>query len=151
LSRQNVNLVEAAYARLARQDPLGDWSWFFEEFAHDELELRPAATYLDAAPRYEGPEGWSRFWRDFSAVWEEWHWDPESFEFFDGGDEVVVFATAVGVGKGSGTETTQDEAHVWTITDGRMRLAISYLDRREAVRDAGLASRSGSTTDDDRM
>jgi ketosteroid isomerase-like protein len=138
MSEENVELVRRAYERLGEGDPLGDWSWFFEEFAHDELELRPAGTYLDAASSYQGREGWAQFWRDFSAVWEEWHFDPGAFEFFDAGEKVVVFARAVGIGKGSGVVVTQDEAHLWKISDGKMLLGVSYMDRNEALEAAGL-------------
>lgn len=79
MSQKNVEIVRRAYAPLAEGDALGDWTWFFEEFAHDGLELRPAGTYLDAAPSYRGREGWAQFWRDFSSVWDEWHWDPTAF------------------------------------------------------------------------
>ena len=79
-----------------------------------------------------------RFWRDFSSVWEEWHFDPAAFEFFDADEQVVVFARAVGTGKGSGVEIRQDEAHVWTIREGRMHVGTSYPDRGEALEAAGL-------------
>ena len=139
MSQENVETVRRAYERLAEGDPLGDWTWFFEEFAHDDLELRPAGTYLDAVPSYQGREGWAQFWREFSSVWEEWRFDPAAFEFFDAGERVVVFARAVGIGKGSGVEVTQDEAHLWTIRDGRMLLATSYMDRAEALEAVGLS------------
>jgi len=138
MSRENVDLVRRAYEALAQHDPLGDWSWFFAEFAHEDLELRPAGTYLDAAPSYRGREEWAGFWRDFSSVWDEWHYDRDAFEFFDAGDRVVVFARAVGTGKGSGVEVTLEEAHVWTVNGGKVELAVSYTDREEALRDAGL-------------
>jgi ketosteroid isomerase-like protein len=138
MSQENVEIVRRAYERLGEGDPLGDWSWFFDEFAHDDLELRPAGTYLDAAASYHGREGWARFWRDFSSVWEEWHFDPDAFEFFDAGESVVVFARAEGTGKGSGVRVTQDEAHLWTISDARMRLGVSYMNRAEALEAAGL-------------
>jgi ketosteroid isomerase-like protein len=141
MSRENLKIVRGAYERLRESDALGDWSWFFEEFAHNELELRPAGTYLDAASSYQGREGWARFWREFSEVWEEWHFDPDAFEFFDAGEKVVVFARAVGIGKESGVEVTQDEAHLWTIRDGKMLLGVSYTDRNEALEAAGLGSR----------
>jgi ketosteroid isomerase-like protein len=133
-----VEVVRQAYERLAENDPLGDWSWFFEEFAHDDLQLRPAGTYLDAAPSYRGREGWAQFWRDFSSAWEEWQFDPSAFEFFDAGDRVVVFAAPVGIGTGSGVEITQQEAHVWTIRDGKMLLGVSYMDRTQALGAVGL-------------
>jgi ketosteroid isomerase-like protein len=139
MSQENVEVVRRAYERLAEGDPLGDWSWFLDEFAHDDLELRPAGMYLDAAPVYEGPEGWTRFWRDFSAVWEEWRFDSDAFQFFDAGDRVVVFARAIGRGKGSGVETTQDEAHLWTVRDRKLLLGISFMDRAEALEAVGLS------------
>jgi hypothetical protein len=69
MSEENVEVVQDACRRLAEHDLLGDWSWFFDEFAHENLELRPAGMYLDAAPSYQGREGWAQFWRDFSSVW----------------------------------------------------------------------------------
>ena len=94
--------------------------------------------YLDAASTYRGREGWAQFWRDFSSVWDEWHFDSDAFEFFDAGDQVVVFARAVGKGKGSGVDVAQEEAHIWTIRDGKMQLGVSYTDREEALKAAGL-------------
>ncbi len=139
MSSENVEIVRRAYEGLAKQDPLGDWSWFFEEFAHDELELHPQGTYFDAAECYRERHGWERFWRDFAEVWDWWHFDVGSFEFRDAGDRVVVLARSVGKGKESGAVTEQDEAHVWTIRDGRMFSAISYVDRARALRETGLA------------
>lgn len=138
MSEENVELVRRAYERLADADVFGDWSWFFEEFADDNLELRPAGMYLDAAESYHGREGWSQFWRDFSSVWEDWRFDPDAFQFFDAGEKVVVFARPVGTGKGSGVEITQEEAHLWTIREGRLLLGISYRDRGKALEAAGL-------------
>ena len=54
MSQENVEIVRRAYEQLAEQDALGDWSWFFEEFAHSELELHPQGTYLDAEGSYRG-------------------------------------------------------------------------------------------------
>jgi ketosteroid isomerase-like protein len=139
MSQENVDLVRRAYERLAEQDALGDWSWFFEEFADEDLVLHPQGTYLDAEDSYRGRGGWSRFWREFAEVWEWWRFEPGEFQFLDAGDRVVVLARAVGVGKGSRLEITQDEAHVWTIRDGRMHVATSYVDRGEALEAAGLS------------
>jgi hypothetical protein len=55
MSEENNELVRRAYAALAGHDPLGDWSWFLDDFAHDDLELRPAATGLDATSSYKRP------------------------------------------------------------------------------------------------
>jgi ketosteroid isomerase-like protein len=138
MSEENVEVVQDAYRRLGEHDVLGDWSWLFEVFARENLELRPAGMYLDAAPRYQGREGWAQFWRDFSSVWEEWHFDPDAFEFIDAGEKVVVLARAVGTGKASGIAIVQDEAHLWTIREGELLLGVSDLDRAEALEAAGL-------------
>ena len=142
MSGENVELVRSAYEALAEHDTLGDWSWFFERFAHDDLELRPAGMYLDAASSYQGREGWARFWRDFASVWEEGHFDPAAFEFVDADEQVVVFARAIGTGKESGVEIRQDEAHVWTIREGRMHVGTSYPDRGDALEAAGLSKKT---------
>lgn len=138
-----LDIVRRAYGEMVNRDPLGDWSWFFEEFAHDDLELRPGGTYLDAAPSYRGHEGWAQFWRDFSSVWEEWHWEPDSFEFLESEGHVLVFARAVGIGRESGVEVAQEEAHLWTVVDGKVQLGVSYLSRAEALDAAGLGDRAG--------
>lgn len=133
-----MQLVRRAYKRLTEQDPLGDWTWFFEEFAHEALELHPQGTYLDSEQTYRGREGWVRFWGEFAEVWEWWHFEPESFEFIDAGERVLVLARSVGKGRESGVETIQEEAHIWTIRDCRMLSGTSYRDRERAVKDAGV-------------
>src|SRR4026209_1005268 len=119
MSEQNLELVARGYAALADADPLGDWSWFLDELAHDDLELRPAATGIDESATYKGREGWTQFWSDFASAWGEYRYDPDSFEFFDAGDQVVVFVRVVGKGTASGIEVAQEEAHRWTIRDGK--------------------------------
>jgi ketosteroid isomerase-like protein len=138
MSEENVEIVKRGYGVLVEHDVFGDWSWFLDEFAHDDLELRAGATGIDAISSYKGREGWSRFWRDYSSAWAEWHYDPDAFEFFDAGDQVVVFARAVGRGKASGIEVAQDEAHVWTVRDGKFQLGVAYVDRAEALKEAGV-------------
>jgi ketosteroid isomerase-like protein len=139
MSEENVELVKRAYEALAEHDPLGDWSWFLDEFAHDDLELRPAATGIDEGSSYKGREGWLQFWRDYSAAWDEVRYDPDSFEFFDAGDQVVAFVRVVGKGKASGIEVAQEEAHLWTVRDGKVLLGVAYVNRADALRDAGLS------------
>ena len=137
MSRENVDLVRRAYEQLGQHDPLGDWSWFFDEFAHDDLELWPSEMYLDADEVYRGREGWARFWREFSDAWEWWRLEVD--EIIDaGGEQVVVMARAVGRAKASGLDLSQEEAHVWTVRDGKAAVGRSYLSRADALRAAGL-------------
>ena len=85
------------------------------------MELRPAGMYPDAASTYRGRERWAQFGVISRSVWDEWHFDSDAFEFFYAGYPVAVFAPAVGKGKGSGVEVTQEEADIWTIRDGKIQ------------------------------
>jgi ketosteroid isomerase-like protein len=139
MSQENVDLIRRAYEQLSRHDPLGDWTWFFAEFAHDDLELWPSEMYLDADEVYRGHEGWARFWREFAAAWD--HWRLEVDEIIDaGGDEVVVMARAVGRAKASGLDLEQTEGHLWTIRDGKAAVGRSFTDRADVLRAAGLSA-----------
>ena len=138
MSEENIELVRRAYAALAVHDPLGDWSWFLDDFAHDDLESRPGATGIDATSTYKGREGWLQFWRDWSSAWDVARYPSDALEFFDAGDRVVVFARVVGKGKASGIEVAQDEAHLWTVRDGKSPLCVAYVNRAEALEAAGL-------------
>ena len=115
---------------------------------HRNIRFRPErALWRDARLPFEimfFHPGW--FYEDTVTIHEitaeglrDIRFDPDAFEFFDAGEKVVVFARAVGTGKGSGVEAIQDEAHIWTLSDGRMRLGVSYRDRSEALKAAGLS------------
>ena len=130
-------MVKGPYAALAQHDALGDWSWFFDEFASPDIELQPNERYFDARPTYHGEAGWAKFWRDFADAWESWNFD--SVDLLDAGDAVIVFVHTTGKGRGSGIPVTEDEFHVWWIRDGKMAHGIGYSDRAEAFAAAGLS------------
>jgi hypothetical protein len=136
MSQENVELVKGAYAGLAQHDALGDWSWFFDEFASPNIELQPNERFFDARPTYHGEEGWARFWRDFADAWESWSFD--TVDFVDANNAVIVVCRTTGKGRGSGVAVTMDEFHVWWIRSGRMARGIGTSDRAEAFEIAGL-------------
>ena len=137
MSRENVELVRRGYQRLAEREPLDDWSWFFDEFAHDDIELHPTATYLYADPVYRGRDDWARFWRQFAEPWD--YFSIEVDDVIDAGDDqVLALVRAVGRGKGSGVDLSLVEAHLWTVRDGKLATGRTFTDRAEALRAAGL-------------
>jgi hypothetical protein len=60
----------------------------------------------------------------------------ELHELFDGGDSVVAAVTFCTRGRGSDREIVHDEAHTWTLRDGRIA-------RFEWGRDLGAALEAG--------
>ena len=56
----------------------------------------------------------------------------------DAGDKVVVFLHAYARGRGSGVDVDVPVAHVLTFERGRCSEFVSYYDRAEALRSAGL-------------
>ena len=138
MSRENVDLLRRAYARLAESDPLGDWTPLLQEFMAEDVALWPSAMYLDADEVYRGYDGWARFWREFAAVWN--HWRIEVDDIIDAGDDlVVVLARAIGRATASGVDIEQPEGHVWRVRDGRLAAAWTHPDRAEVLRAAGLS------------
>jgi ketosteroid isomerase-like protein len=86
---------------------------------------------------YEGHEGVRRFWREWLSSWEWVEFEQE--RYIDAGDRVVVFQRTHARGRTSGVETELgDYAQVWTLRDGRVTGVRFYLDRDEALADAGV-------------
>ena len=62
----------------------------------------------------------------------------EAERFFEQGDEVIGFLRFAGRGKGSGVETEIRDAHLWTVRDGKIVRWRTYIDRDQALADAGI-------------
>lgn len=138
MSRENVQILKAAYEALNRGDiaaalavlePDAEWS--------EHSELPEADTYRGVAAI------WS-FLDDYLESWEEFRQETE--EVIDGGEKVAVFLHLTAKGKGSGIQVEARYAHVWTMRDGRGVRVDAYADRqmaREALQKPG-ASRRGA-------
>jgi ketosteroid isomerase-like protein len=111
----------------------------------DELErLLHADAVLDLSRRvfnpqvYRGFGGLRRFVEETDEAWDAFH--PELDELIDSGDMVVAAARIGGTGRGSGVPTEMRVFQIWEIRDGKVaRLTSGYLDRAEALRDAGIS------------
>ena len=137
MSQENVELMRRGYEELARHGVLGDWSWFFEEFAHDDIELWPP-RYIDFEEVYRGRREWVRFWREWSETFDHFRYEVDAI-IDAGGDKVLVMLRPVGRAKTSGLDLEQEETHVWTIRDGKMAVCRAFLDPEEGRRAAGLS------------
>ena len=95
-------------------------------------------THRSFDPRvYRGHEGIREWHEQLSETWSEWRSEPE--EYLESGDDVVVLVRAHGRGRVSGAEVVEESASVFTVRDGKVARLKVYLDRDQALRDAGLA------------
>jgi ketosteroid isomerase-like protein len=131
MSQENVEIVRGL---------LEAWS------AHDREAmaryLHPDAVFHSAVTNVVGQtfEGRDQIIGVFDRWEEEWsdiYWEID--EIIDAGDDkVVTFHRAFATGRASGVQTVRELSGVLEIRDGLVVRQHIYLDRAEALRDAGL-------------
>ena len=132
MSRENVELVRRLYeAGLIDQDP-AEW---LPELASPDIEYVNPPHAVEPGVR-RGPEAVVRAMRGFSEVWMDSR--HELHELFDGGEIVVAAVSWYTRTRGSDAELVQEEAHTWTIRDGRIAGFEWGTDLNGALRSAGL-------------
>jgi ketosteroid isomerase-like protein len=65
-------------------------------------------------------------------------WEVELDELIDNGDKVIAIARQRGRSATSGVGAELEQAHIFTLRDGEVVRAESYLDREKALEAAGL-------------
>ncbi|HKF80997.1 MAG TPA: nuclear transport factor 2 family protein [Thermoleophilaceae bacterium] len=105
------------------------------ELMHPDVEWRTAGLFPDLASVYHGREGVRKFWRDFTAPWEEIVLEPLRFEVV--GDVAVVDTRFRARGRG-GIEVDITLFNRFTRRDHLTCLVQSHPSREEAVAAASL-------------
>jgi ketosteroid isomerase-like protein len=132
MSRENIDLVRRLYeAGLIDQDP-AEW---LPELATPDIEYVNPPYAVEPGVR-RGPENVVSAMRGFSEVWRGSR--HQLHELFDGGDVVVAAVSWYTLSRGSETELVQEEAHTWTIREGRIARFEWGQDLNSALRAAGL-------------
>jgi uncharacterized protein len=93
-------------------------------------------AYLGATLETSGADGFRDAWLDWTSAFESYRIDLE--RVIDAGDRVVSLVTMCGTTKTGGVEVEAPGAAVWTVVDGRLRRVEFHLDRKAALRAAGL-------------
>jgi hypothetical protein len=83
-----------------------------------------------------GHSGYSKYMADWLSTWGEYEW--KSRELIDLGDRIVVLASIVGHGHGSGAPIGQTLSAVWTLKDGEVVRHEECLSDAEALETVGL-------------
>jgi ketosteroid isomerase-like protein len=126
----DVDTLERIYTEWAK----GNF-WSFESF---DPEVRTRwATEVPDLEGSSGIEGLADLLRSWLQAWESCRIEAEAFH--DTGDEIVVFVRVLCRGSGSAIDVEMENAHVWTMRDGRALSIRAYTDRARALREAGLA------------
>ena len=132
MPRENVDLVRRLYeAGLIDQDP-AEW---LPGLAAPDIEYVNPPDAVEPGVR-RGLENVVAAMRGFSEVWMESR--HELHELFDGGDVVVAAVSWYTLSRGSETELVQEEAHTWTLREGRIAGFEWGRDLNGALRAAGL-------------
>lgn len=107
------------------------------ERAHPEYETVMVAK---AAPpqTYDGVSGFREAMTDWLSPWAEFRFEVEEVIPVD--DMLLLLVCQTGTTKHGGVEVTTESGTVWWAPEGRIRRATFYLDRRDALKAAGLAA-----------
>jgi ketosteroid isomerase-like protein len=132
MSRENVAIAKRIYEARNR----GDVDAVLAECA-PEVTWRPHLATLGTQP-IRGHEEVRAYMVSLREDWQSFRHEPE--EFFDAGDTVVAFLQTYAKGRGSGVDVEVAVAHVLSFEDGKCLGYVSYHDREEALRVAGLSS-----------
>jgi ketosteroid isomerase-like protein len=130
VSRENV----AAAKRLYEARNRADLDAVLAECDPD-VEWQPHLATLGGRP-IRGHDEVSAYMASLREDWEVFRHEPK--QFFDAGDKVVAFLDTFARGRGSGVDVEVPVAHVLTFKEGKCTGYVSYHDRAEALRAAGL-------------
>ena len=132
MSQENVEVVRRSIDAFSRGDLDG-----VRETLAPGFELYPSGRFMDTQRVYRGREGWTEFWGDFRAAWEDIAVSIERMEAVD--DRVLTLGKIGGKGRESGVEVDAEAAWLHTVNDGlivRLQTFATWADAREA---AGLS------------
>ncbi len=131
MSQENVEIVRQVYEAFSR----GDWDAVYRDL-HRDVEMTTPPRGLDAGifrGREEGQAYWEDFLRPYEAV------TTEPLEFFESGDQLLVFLKTRLRPKGSSAEVEVRTGNLWTIRDGTVVSLRIFPEREEALKAAGLS------------
>ena len=129
MSRENVEIVRPIYEALNRRD----WDAVFSA-THVDFEL--PIHRLPQAGTYRGRERVQSLFDDYITAFDNLVLEPE--EFFEAGDQVVVFVRARAQIKGGRADLGNRHGHLWRIRDGTILSLRMFPKREEALEAAGL-------------
>jgi uncharacterized protein len=105
---------------------------------HADVEWHPYLSELGGRP-IRGHEGIREYMASLEEAWAVFRHEPE--DFVDAGDQVVALLNTRARGRESGAELDVPVAHVLLFREGKCVRYVSYMDRDEGLRAAGVDPR----------
>jgi uncharacterized protein len=131
MSKENVEVVRNIHDAWARGESPASLG-----LLHPDIEWVNPEGALEPGTRH----GLDSFDEAFAAMREAFEWiRVEPREFLDAGDQVVVLATFIARGRGSGVERHNEDGYVWTVREGRAVQFRWFNDPDKALEAAGLS------------
>jgi ketosteroid isomerase-like protein len=87
---------------------------------------------------YAGPDAFRDYFRDMDESFSDPRWSVEEVVGGSGDDVMVVFRFTAR-GRESGTPVDVRTPQVWTMRDGKVWRNVTYTEREEALKAAGLS------------
>ena len=130
MSEENVETIRRAFAALSRRDVDG---WL--DALHADAELHDFPARPGIVRGHDGLRGWAESMLEVSS---EWNLDPVEFiESEDGSLFVRMHVT--GHSAGAGIPVDQFAYTVFEFRGAKLASVKAFLDRREALKAAGLS------------
>jgi ketosteroid isomerase-like protein len=121
MSAQNVQIVRTLLGYWGTPDMMRTF-----ELLHEDVEIELADEMIGFAARHRGFDAVRRFWREWLSAWE--YIAIERADVTGRGEEVLSTWTQTMKGKGSDVEMKQDNAAIWTLSDGRVTRIRFFFD-----------------------
>ena len=132
MSQENVEVVRAMNEAFDQGDIEGALAKL-----HPEIEWHGTKGGLDEGRIARGHREVIAAFVEALEAWERQ--SLETTDYFDAGDQVVVFFHEVAKGRESGAVVETDTGVIFTVKDGRIVRVDPFMDQDEALKEAGIA------------
>jgi ketosteroid isomerase-like protein len=136
MSQENVEVIRAMYEDWAR----GDFPTTFMD--PDVVHARIGAETPDMEGEWRGREAFSRATAEYLNALSDLRIEAEEIIDLDD-DRVLVLSRQTAEGKLSGVPIDHQMGDLFTLREGKVVRYVSYWDRAEAVKAAGLSEGAG--------
>jgi ketosteroid isomerase-like protein len=131
VAQRNVDLIEAGWRAYAEGGIEATLEFFAEDCVCVDFPELPDAG------EHHGRDGAREWYESFARSFGDLEIQP--VDIIDGGEEVVVAVASITArGKGSGAEVATTAAWVYEVREDRIRRALAFMSRSQALRAAGL-------------
>jgi ketosteroid isomerase-like protein len=112
-----------------------DWDAFFALY-DPEVEVDLSRSGIPDGGIHHGHEGVRAAWAKWRGVWDDYSFEVE--ELTELNDRVLSLTRIHARSKGQGVGTEVSAGEVLTVRDGLIVHFVNFLDRDDALREAGL-------------